>query len=131
MLVPYHGLPLCISVPVITRPRGRALVLTDVGGAAFYRNWILTEQLPGIRPGQEGGNRWGAGVIRAYLVMKGGLPVDIYALVLAAPCLVGVAVVIAVIRADKRDLPDIVRALMRMGPRDDDSGKTPPSLPKP
>lgn len=40
-------------------------------------------------------------------------------------------VVVAVIRANKNDLPAIVRALMRMGPRYDDSGKTPPSLPKP
>ena len=50
------------------------------------------------------------------------------------PALVGLAVVLAVIRAKKDDLPDIVRALMRVGPhdgkRDDDSGKGPPSLPK-
>jgi hypothetical protein len=42
---------------------------------------------------------------------------------------------LAVIRANKEDLPDIVRALMRVGARDDkrddDSGKGPPSLPKP
>jgi hypothetical protein len=44
---------------------------------------------------------------------------------------VGVAVVLAVIRADRKDLPAIIRALMRMGPRDDDSGKGPPSLPRP
>ena len=44
--------------------------------------------------------------------------------------LIGLAVVLAVIRANKDDLPDIIRALMRMGPRDD-SRKTPPSLPKP
>jgi hypothetical protein len=51
----------------------------------------------------------------------------------AAPCLMGVAVILAVIRANRDDLPDIVRALMRMGPRDErtrDSGKAPPSLPK-
>jgi hypothetical protein len=51
------------------------------------------------------------------------------------PSLVGVAAVLAVIRAKKDDLPEIVRALMRMGPRDDkrddDSAKGPPSLPKP
>jgi hypothetical protein len=43
------------------------------------------------------------------------------------------AAVLAVIRANKEDLPDIVRALMRVGARDDkrdDSGKGPPSLPK-
>lgn len=57
--------------------------------------------------------------------------VPIYAFLVVAPCLVGVAVVLAVIRAKKEDLPDIVRALMRMGPRDDDTGKSPPSLPKP
>ena len=46
------------------------------------------------------------------------------------PSLVGIAVVLAVIRAKKDDLPDIVRALMRMGPRDD-GRDGPPSLPKP
>jgi hypothetical protein len=46
-------------------------------------------------------------------------------------CLLALAVIVAVIRADPKDLPAIVRALMRMGPRDDDSGKGPPSLPKP
>ena len=51
--------------------------------------------------------------------------------------LIGLAVVLAVIRADRRDLPAIVRALMRMRPpdgeRDDghDKGNDPPSLPKP
>jgi hypothetical protein len=38
---------------------------------------------------------------------------------------------VALVRCNKNDIPAIVRALMRMGPRDDDSGKTPPSLPKP
>lgn len=57
--------------------------------------------------------------------------VPIYALFAVAPCLVGVAVILAVIRANKDDLPDIVRALMRMGQRDDDDGNGPPSLPKP
>ena len=46
--------------------------------------------------------------------------VPIYALVVVAPSLVGVAVVLAVIRAKRDDLPDIVRALMRLGPRDDE-----------
>jgi hypothetical protein len=55
-------------------------------------------------------------------------------LVLVIPsALVALAIVLAVIRAPKNDLVDIVRALMRMGPRDDkrdeDSIK-PPSLPK-
>lgn len=57
--------------------------------------------------------------------------VPIYVLFAVPPSLVGVAAVLAVIRANKDDLPDIVRALMRVGPRDDDSGKSPPSLPKP
>jgi hypothetical protein len=48
------------------------------------------------------------------------------------PSLVSVAAVLAVCRAKKEDLPAIVRALMRMGPRDDEFSrgkrKTPPSL---
>jgi len=59
----------------------------------------------------------------------------IYAVFALPPSLVGLAAVLAVIRADPKDLPAIVRALMRMGrhdeKRDDDSGKGPPSLPKP
>ena len=39
------------------------------------------------------------------------------------PALVGLAVVLAVIRAKKDDLPAIVRALMRVEQPDDDSGK--------
>ena len=50
------------------------------------------------------------------------------------PSLVGVAAVLAVIRANKDDLPEIVRALMRMGPRGAEGSrgrrKTPPSLPR-
>jgi hypothetical protein len=38
---------------------------------------------------------------------------------------------VTVIRANKDDLPAIVRALMRVGPRDDEDRKHPPSLPKP
>ena len=58
---------------------------------------------------------------------------SIYILLAVPPSLVGLAAVLAVIRANKEDLPDIVRALMRVGARDDkrdDSGKGPPSLPK-
>jgi len=59
----------------------------------------------------------------------------VYVVVAVPPSLVGVAAVLAVIRAKKDDLPDIVRALMRVGPhddkRDEDDGKGPPSLPKP
>ena len=55
----------------------------------------------------------------------------VYIVLAVPPSLVGVAAVVAVIRANKDDLPAIVRALMRIGPRDDDSGKGPPSLPKP
>lgn len=54
----------------------------------------------------------------------------LYVILAVPPSLVGVAAVLAVIRAKKDDLPEIVRALMRVGPRDDDSGKGPPSLPK-
>jgi hypothetical protein len=54
----------------------------------------------------------------------------VYVVIAVPPSLIGVAAVLAVIRAKKDDLPDIVRALMRMGPRDHNSGKTPPSLPK-
>ena len=50
---------------------------------------------------------------------------------LALSLLIGVAVVIAVCRANRDDLPAIVRALMRMGPRDDTNRKGSPSLPKP
>jgi hypothetical protein len=57
--------------------------------------------------------------------------VPVYLVVAVPPSLIGVAAVLAVIRAKKDDLPDIVRALMRIGPRDDGSGKGPPSLPKP
>jgi hypothetical protein len=43
----------------------------------------------------------------------------IYVVLSVPPSLAGVVVVLAVIRAKKEDLPDIVRALMRIGPRDD------------
>jgi hypothetical protein len=60
---------------------------------------------------------------------------SIYILLAVPPSLVGLAAVLAVIRANKEDLPDIVPALMRVGARDDkrddDSGTGPPSLPKP
>ena len=56
-------------------------------------------------------------------------------IVLTVPAsLVGAAVVIATTRAKQEDLPDIVRSLMRLRPRDDrrdDDGTQPPSLPKP
>ena len=58
----------------------------------------------------------------------------VYVVLAVPPSLVGVAVVLAVIRANKDDLPEIVRALMRMGPRGDEGShgrrKTPPSLPR-
>ncbi len=65
-----------------------------------------------------------------------------YNLVFVAPCLVGAAVVLAVIlavaRANRDDLPEIirilaeiVRAIMRIGPKDDDDRGNPRSLPKP
>ena len=59
----------------------------------------------------------------------------VYVVLVIPPSLVGLAAVLAVIRANKDDLPAIVRALMRMGPRDDvvsrSKQRTPPSLPKP
>ena len=57
--------------------------------------------------------------------------VPLYAVVAVPPSLVGIAVVVAVIRAKRDDLPDIVRALMRLGPRDDGTRKTPPPQPPP
>jgi hypothetical protein len=61
-----------------------------------------------------------------------------YLAVLIPPGLVSLALVLAVVRANKDDLPEIVRALMRIGPRDTarrngheaDRVKLPPSLPK-
>ncbi len=39
---------------------------------------------------------------------------------------------VPLLRCRREDIPDTVRALMRMGQSDDgDSGKTPPSLPQP
>jgi hypothetical protein len=70
------------------------------------------------------------------LVHANGVLPDMHTYILFAipPSFVGLAAVLAVIRANKDDLPSIVRALMRVGPRDDkrddDDGK-PPSLPKP
>lgn len=53
----------------------------------------------------------------------------VYVVLAVPPSLAGAAVVIATIRAKKDDLPDIVRALMRMGPRyserDDDDRNLP------
>jgi hypothetical protein len=63
--------------------------------------------------------------------------VPIYVVLAVPPSLVGIAAVLAVIRADPKDLPDIVRALMRMGSHDgkednesDDGPKVPPHLPR-
>jgi hypothetical protein len=44
--------------------------------------------------------------------------------------LIGVAVIVAVLRANRDDLPDLIYALMGRG-RDRDAGRIPPSLPKP
>ena len=51
------------------------------------------------------------------------VPLSIVALLL------GVAAVVAVIRADPGDLPAILRAIFRKGPGDDDRGDDPPALP--
>jgi len=56
-----------------------------------------------------------------------------YVLAFVAPCLIGVAVIVAVIRANKDDLPAIVGALMRVEPRAhrrDVDGLDSPSLPE-
>jgi hypothetical protein len=55
----------------------------------------------------------------------------VYVVIAVPPSLVGVAAIVAVIRANKNDLPAIVRAIMRIGRGDDGDGKGPPSLPKP
>ena len=57
------------------------------------------------------------------------LPVDV--VIAVPPSFVGLAALVAVIRAKRDDLPEIVRALMRIRPKDDDGGKGPRSLPKP
>jgi hypothetical protein len=54
----------------------------------------------------------------------------VYVVIAIPSSLIDLAVVLAVIRANKDDLPVIVRALMRMG-HDDDHRKRPPSLPRP
>lgn len=63
-----------------------------------------------------------------------GLSMPAYAWLAVPPSLaavlVGVAAVVAVVRADRSDLPAIVRALMRMG-HDEGKGNPPPSLPAP
>jgi hypothetical protein len=38
---------------------------------------------------------------------------------------------VALLRCNKKDIPAVVRALMRIGPPVDDKGNDPPSLPKP
>ena len=76
-----------------------------------------------------------AGGYGPFVVEARVLPV--YVVLAVPPTLAGVAVVIAAIRAKQDDLPDIVRALMRIGPRDGnhadgdaDRRDTPPSLPE-
>jgi hypothetical protein len=61
------------------------------------------------------------------VVPAGQLPLDLIAVVVV----VLILGLVALLRCRREDIPDIVRALMRTGPRDDDSGKTPPSLPNP
>lgn len=59
-----------------------------------------------------------------------GVSLPVYVILAVPSSLFAVAAIVAVIRADRGDLPAIVRALTRMGPRNDDSGEGPPSLPK-
>lgn len=54
----------------------------------------------------------------------------VYVVIAVPPSLVSVAVLVAAIRAKKDDLPDIVRAIMRIWPKDNGEDD-PPSLPKP
>lgn len=67
------------------------------------------------------------------MICRGVRKVPYYMLLAVSPALIGLAVVLAVIRAKKEDLPDIVRAVMRVGPRDDrrrdDNDTNPPALP--
>jgi hypothetical protein len=56
--------------------------------------------------------------------------VPVYALIAITPSLVGLAAVVAVIRANRDDLPAIVRALMRVGPPGDNNEKGASMLPK-
>ena len=56
--------------------------------------------------------------------------VPVYVLIAIPPSLVGVAAVVAVIRANRDDLPAIVRALMRVGSPKDDSENGAPPLPE-
>ena len=56
----------------------------------------------------------------------GQLPLGLIAAVVA----VLILGLVALLRCRREDIPAIIRALMRIGPGDDDSGKTPPSLPQ-
>ena len=51
-----------------------------------------------------------------------------YVLALSTPCLIGLAIVLAVIRVKPEDLPKLFRAIRG---KDDDDGPAPPSLPMP
>lgn len=67
-------------------------------------------------------------VLPIYAVVPSSLVGVVAVLAVIRPSLVGVAAVLAVIRAKREDLPAIVRALMRTGPRDDDGGQTSSSI---
>lgn len=56
--------------------------------------------------------------------------VPFYTWFVIPPSLLGLAIILAVIRAKQDDLPDIVRALMRFR-GDDDDENPPPALPPP
>jgi hypothetical protein len=61
------------------------------------------------------------------------VPHLLYLVLAIPPSFTGAAVLVATVRAKKEDLPDIVRSLMRLRPRDDkrdDDDGEPPSLPK-
>jgi hypothetical protein len=59
----------------------------------------------------------------------------VYVVIAVPPSLIALALVLAVLRADKKDLPAIIHGPSGKGPHDDEreenDGKGPPSLPKP
>ena len=99
----------------------------------------------GLRPGQAQVVcvRWATTTVKdlgatqaAGTLCRGvSVPHLLYLVLAVPPSFAGAAVLVATVRAKKKDLPDIVRSLMRLrsrdDKRDDDSDKGQPSLPKP
>jgi hypothetical protein len=66
----------------------------------------------------------------ALVITRGQSQLDL----IAGAVVVLILGLVALLRCRREDIPDIVRALMRMGPRDDkrdDDSMKPPPLPKP